>query len=270
MVYGSNSPINWILNLRSYGTAIRNNTTAAGWIEWSDDGQKLTYKSLELSLNNLRWAIHDQVKEAQEQLNHLLLLPDSEPDTRARMAYIQLVYVYLERLLLLIHILGGQPARGTELLTLRWRNSTYGDIRSIFVDNGMLCFVTSYHKNYSTSSTTWIIHRYLPPEIGELMLYYLWLITPFLDALYVLSKDLAWQAPDIGSYLWPDSMFAAVKGRKLHMQISQRPVEEPWPSSHLGVVIKKLLAAALSTTILVLLWRYAAIAMSRKHLLKGF
>lgn len=134
----------------------------------------------------------------------------------------------------------------------------------------MLCFVTSYHKNYSTSSTTRIIHRYLPPEIGELLLYYLWLVTPFLDALHILSKDLAWQAPDIGSYLWPDSLFAAAKGRKLHVQISQRPVEEPWASSHLGVVIKKLLAAALSTTISVLLWRHAAIAMSRKHLPEGF
>ncbi|KAF3030308.1 hypothetical protein E8E12_000480 [Didymella heteroderae] len=358
MVYGSDSPINWILNLRSYGNAIRNNTTAAGWIEWSDDGQKLTYKSLELTLGNMRWAIRDQLAEAQEQLNQLLLLPDSEPDTRARLvpaahlaqlkedpgvftaghsflldprnsallaaggqryllnrvrdspklrrrfflcedsltwnpsaiqAYIQLLHVYLERLLLLIHIAGGQPARGTELLTLRWRNSAHGDIRSIFVDNGMLCFVTSYHKNYSTSSTTKIIHRYLPPEIAELLLYYLWLITPFLDALHILTEGHAWQAPDIGSYLWPDSLSAAAKGRKRklkiassqaaqahithsakHLLYSQQSVEEPWPSTQLGAVIKKLLAVALSTTITVLMWRHAAIAMSRKHLPECF
>lgn len=85
MVFGSSSPINWILNLRAYGAVIRDNTTAAGWIEWSDDGQKLTYKALDLTLNDLRWAVRDQVSLAQEQLSWLLLLPDSEPDTRARL-----------------------------------------------------------------------------------------------------------------------------------------------------------------------------------------
>lgn len=81
MVFGSNSPINWILNLRAFGAAIRNNTTADEWIEWSDDGTKLTYKSLDLSMNGLRWAVRDQLVEAQTQLHGLLLLPDSEPDT---------------------------------------------------------------------------------------------------------------------------------------------------------------------------------------------
>jgi hypothetical protein len=42
MVYGSNSPINWILNLRAYGAKLRDNTTSSGFICWSDDGQKLS------------------------------------------------------------------------------------------------------------------------------------------------------------------------------------------------------------------------------------
>jgi hypothetical protein len=357
MVYGSNSPMNWILNLRAYGSAIRNNTTASGWIEWSDDGEKLSYKGLELTMNSLRWAVRDQITEAQMQLNQLLLLPDAESDTVARLVpavklaslkddpgvftaghsfltdprnqgvlgnnshrymlnrirddgglrkrffrnqealtwnlvavqqYIRLTYEFLERLLLLVHITGGQPARGTELLTLRWRNSSHSDIRNIFMDNGMLCFVTSYHKNYSTSSTCKIIHRYLPAEVGELMLYYLWLITPFLDALCVLTEGGPWQAPEIGSYLWPASLYAAARRKKIRIcgkgknqkvsgsgrltnrktdpaEDSNQP-EQPWPSMHLGHVIKTLLAAALGTTITILLWRHAAIAMSRKHL----
>nr|GFC73079.1 hypothetical protein [Tanacetum cinerariifolium] len=273
MVYGSNSPMNWILNLRSFGASIRNNTTTAGWIDWSDDGQRLVYKSMELTMNSLRWAVQDQIVTAQNQLNQLLLLPDSEPDTKARLvpvielsslkdspgiltpghsffrdernsaalttggyrymlnrirdspklhrrffldektltwdpnalqAYIKLTYQFLESLLLLIHLTGGQPARGTELLTLRWRNSSYGHVRSIFADNGMLTFVTAYHKNYSASNTSRIIHRYMPPEIGELLMYYLWLVAPFLDNLTILTKGQAWESPDIGSYLWPE------------------------------------------------------------------
>jgi hypothetical protein len=357
MVFGSNSPMNWILNLRAYGTVIRNNTTAAGWIEWSDDGEKLSYKALELTINGLRWAVRDQITEAQKQLNQLLLLPDAEPDTRARLVpvvrlaglkddpgvftaghsfltdprnqaalgnisnrymlnkirddgslrqrffsnqkaltwnlpavqqYIRLTYQFLERLLLLVHITGGQPARGTELLTLRWRNSSHSDIRSIFMDNGMLCFVTSYHKNYSISSTCRIIHRYVPAEVGEILLYYLWLVTPFLDALCILTEGGLWEAPDIGSYLWPASLYAAARSKNIRIcgkgknqkvsgggrltsskadsaEDSSHP-EQPWPSTHLGHVIQTLLAAALGTTITILLWRHAAIAMSRKHL----
>ena len=124
------------------------------------------------------------------------------------------------------------------------------------------------------------------------MLYYLWLITPFLDALHILTEGQTWQAPDIGSYLWPESLAAAAKGRKsrivdqLDLQeagdsrkskcsiIDQEGttslLEQPWPSLHLGHVIKNLLGAVLSTTITILLWRHAAIAMSRKHLPEGF
>lgn len=40
----------------------------------------------------------------------------------------------------------------------------------------------------------------------------------------------------------------------------------PWASTHLTHVIKTVLAAALNTTITILIWRHAAIAMSFKHL----
>jgi hypothetical protein len=59
MVYGSNSPINWILNLRAYGAKLRDNTTSSGFICWLDDGQKLSYKSLEFTMNSLKWFLHD-------------------------------------------------------------------------------------------------------------------------------------------------------------------------------------------------------------------
>lgn len=42
MVYGSETPMNEILNLRAYDAKMRDNTTSLGWISWSDDGQKLS------------------------------------------------------------------------------------------------------------------------------------------------------------------------------------------------------------------------------------
>jgi hypothetical protein len=79
----------------------------------------------------------------------------------------------------------------------------------------MLCFVTSYYKNYLTSSTCKIIYYYLLAEVRELMLYYLWLITPFLNALCVLTKGGLWQAPKMGSYLWLASLYAAARRKKI-------------------------------------------------------
>jgi hypothetical protein len=54
MVYGSRSPINWAQKLRVYGKKIRDSTTSLGYIIWSDDGQKLDYRGLELSMSGLK------------------------------------------------------------------------------------------------------------------------------------------------------------------------------------------------------------------------
>ncbi|KAL5405335.1 hypothetical protein PMIN04_012374 [Paraphaeosphaeria minitans] len=55
MVFGSDTPMNWILDLRAYGKKARDNTTTAGHIMWSDDGEQLSYRTLELTMNGLRW-----------------------------------------------------------------------------------------------------------------------------------------------------------------------------------------------------------------------
>ena len=57
----------------------------------------------------------------------------------------------------------------------------------------MVFFVTYYHKGYSIQDSTKIIHRYLPREVGELLVYYLWLVVPFLSriSLEVFQKPLS-------------------------------------------------------------------------------
>jgi hypothetical protein len=60
MTFGSSTPMNLVLNLRAYGKVIWNNTTAAGFIEWSDDGQNIDYWGVQLSINNLKWFMQDQ------------------------------------------------------------------------------------------------------------------------------------------------------------------------------------------------------------------
>lgn len=105
----------------------------------------------------------------------------------AAQKYLEDVDSFLEQLLLLVHITGGQPGRGTELLSLQWCNTVHGLRRNIFVKDGLISFVTFYHKGYSITNSAKIIHRYLPKEISEMMVYFLWLVHPFCDQLRVLA-----------------------------------------------------------------------------------
>jgi hypothetical protein len=66
---------------------------------------------------------------------------------------------FLEQLLLLVHITSGQPARGTELLSLQHSNTAQGHHRSIFIKEGLISTVTSYHKGYNITRSTKIIHQ---------------------------------------------------------------------------------------------------------------
>jgi hypothetical protein len=76
------------------------------------------------------------------------------------------------RLLMLMHISGGQLARETELIIVQYKNGPYGDIRELFIDNNIIIFVIAYNKIMNITAQIKIIHRYLPREISELVIYY--------------------------------------------------------------------------------------------------
>jgi hypothetical protein len=330
--------MNWILNLRAYGKKERDRTTTTGHIMWSDDGEQLSYRTLELTMNGLRWFLRNQVELAQDLLHDLLLLPAGEADMRqqyvpylqlsalkddptvreprhsflceprnqqilgekqryvlhqirsssalarrfftdadtlswdqkAVLSYQQQTHAFLRRMLLLFYMTGGQPARGTELLVLRWRNSDTCDVRNITIENGLVCFVTSYHKNYSITNSTKIIHRYLLQEVSELLVYYLWLVVPFLEQLSILNAVPGLEEP--GSFLWPTNLAVRRRRQKGAQNIGlsgPKSQEEPWDSSQLGEIIAGEMLRGLKTKASISLWRYNAIAISRRHLPEG-
>ena len=90
-------------------------------------------------------------------------------------------------MLLLVHIKSGQPARGTEILSLRCVNTVHGHRRSVFINNSMVSTVTTYHKGCNVTGSTKIVHQYRPKEVGELLVYYLWLVRPFYQKLEMLA-----------------------------------------------------------------------------------
>ncbi|KAL5373648.1 hypothetical protein PMIN06_012450 [Paraphaeosphaeria minitans] len=78
MIHGSLSPFNWVLRLRAYGKKIRNSSISLGYIYWSDDHERLTYKKLALSMAGLKRFVAVQVDLAQSDLEQLLLVHGDE------------------------------------------------------------------------------------------------------------------------------------------------------------------------------------------------
>jgi Orsellinic acid/F9775 biosynthesis cluster protein D len=195
-----------------------------------------------------RWLLNRVLDQDTLRKRFLTNQRDAKWRRQAAKEYLQKVDAFLERMLLLIHITGGQPARGTELLSIQCCNTRHGFRRNIFMENGLIGFVTFYHKGYSVSGSTKVIHRYLPENISALLVYYRWLVQPFCQQLCLLALDQKVEPP---SFLWARMTKSGV---------------EPWTSARLTNVLREQFKGSLDTEAAILLWRHTAIAISRRHL----
>ena len=240
MVRGTDSPMQWILDLRTYGLKIHYNSTTPGHVGWMGQ-DRLCYKELTFTMGQFKGFVHQLVSDTRQLLLDELMFTDTtdvpeipwktlydDPtqsghgwsflqDTRTpwpvdgaqwmqqrlrreprlakqffehgapRMAkidsFMRRVVAFRRKLSIAIHICGGQPARAPELLSIRHKNTDSGGHRNVFIENGMVSMVTSYHKGFYASNDVKIIHRYLPRDIGELVVWYLWLVLPFVERM---------------------------------------------------------------------------------------
>jgi hypothetical protein len=93
--------------------------------------------------------------------------PYSEPEA-AEIWHIRRVREYSEalktfraRLLVLMHILGGQLARGIKLIIVQYKNGLYNDIRELFINNDIIMFIIVYNKIMNIMAQIKIIYWYL-------------------------------------------------------------------------------------------------------------
>jgi superfamily II DNA helicase RecQ len=242
MVRGSKGPMQWMLDLRTYGLKIHYNTTSRGHVEWCN-GDELLYKDAQFNMAQFRGMVHGLMAETRQIMVDELLFCDGakagdvpevpwntirddptnttpgwsflddartrlpvdgkswlferigqQADVRRRFEragtktglnsvevekYMASIARFREKLLVAAHIVGGQPARGTEMLSIRHSNTWKGGHRNVFIEDGLVVLVTKYHKGYALSGDVKIIHRYLPRELSALVVLYLWLVRPF-------------------------------------------------------------------------------------------
>jgi hypothetical protein len=94
------------------------------------------------------------------------------------------------------------------------------------------------------TESTKIIHRYLPKEVSELLVYFLWLILPF------------WQQLDIPVY----------KRKDPHSTFLWPKESGTWDPSRLTKVISGEARLYLDTSLGILTYQHLAITISRPHL----
>ena len=359
------SPMDWMLETRTYGMKIRFSTTAGGMIDWI--GDQVIFRRIRFTMAELSGFMHGVLQEARNVMAELTMcgsegirgLPairwddvyDNNSDEsvgytfikddrnapwvekgkqhvmrqlaqceRQRKAWLRepdaaqsneqtsrqagdhplrekkareygrLVDRFREKLLILMHMVSGQPARATEILTVRVENTANAGTRNIFVSHGQMCFVTAYHKNFQQSDQVKIIHRFMPPEVGELLVWYIWLVLPFWQNIQGVIKKSTFRS----AYIWADEITSRnaidravdqdvgfTSSSSHHHQHEMQDKEEAeqvtestmqpfreakWSSDRVRRIIqqhsKRLLGCTLNTSS----WRQIAIAISNRYL----
>jgi superfamily II DNA helicase RecQ len=322
MVRGSKSPMQWMLDLRTYGMKIHYNTTTSGHVEWCN-GDELLYKNVQFNMAQFRGMVHGLMAQTKEIMVEELLfggggregeIPDvpwntirDDPtnttpgwsfldDERTRLPvdgkswlferigqhsdirqrferpgtatglngvevekYMASVARFREKLLCCMHILGGQPGRATEVLSIRHSNTWKGGHRNIFIEDGLVAFVTRYHKGFALSGDVKLIHRYLPREIGTLLVWYLWLVRPFERRLQAIVGDQYMKG------LKEDQKSESKVARLFCRDGNGRQ----WTPDRMRQALERVTSKGLGHGLHILAYRHIAIGISRRYMRGG-
>ncbi|CAG8222151.1 unnamed protein product [Penicillium salamii] len=72
--------------------------------------------------------------------------------------YMRCVVAFCWKLSVVVHIYSGQLVWALELLSIRHKNTHSEGHWNVFIEDGMVAMVTSYHKGFYTSNDVKIIH----------------------------------------------------------------------------------------------------------------
>ncbi|KAK2035747.1 hypothetical protein LZ31DRAFT_537228 [Colletotrichum somersetense] len=153
----------------------------------------------------------------------------------------------LSMLFVLVHLTGGQAARGSELASVEYQNGTSAQ-RGVYIYSGALVLITRHHKTRHMTNNEFQVARFLPDVVGRLLYLYLVYIRPLTGMLN--RRCLC--APDrSGSSI----LFA-----------SQSRPERPWSTDKLSKELSRASTQSTGQPINTQTYRQVSIAVTERHI----
>ncbi|KAJ1044346.1 hypothetical protein NDA10_006254 [Ustilago hordei] len=221
-------------SLLCYGTKLAKDDGGSLYFRWSEDRKLVTYGTNTIKISCLHTLVQGTLDRATSLLEQLLLkdgalsehalkgFPQHQPlldtcsaepefDMAAAHAYFALHNEFNKLLAVLIELTSGLPARGTELVKLQHTNTLVSQ-RNLFLADGHFVTVLASNKGKGPSK---LIPRFLPHAVGQLVLFYVMEVVPFLHLLFnsvevarepsalllVNHRGQPWQTNDISKTL---------------------------------------------------------------------
>ena len=154
-------------------------------------------------------------------------------------AYLAREKQFLLKLMVAMHLTGGQPARSPEIGSIKVRNSAASS-RNLFVINGRVAVVTTYDKSRKRRGKTEYVFRCFPDRLSQVIIQYLVYVLPFSRVVERTKGDF---------------LFADKHG--------------PWIKDQLSGAVAVATAKHLGVRLPVSGWRHVAIAIADEHLRKA-
>jgi hypothetical protein len=165
---------------------------------------------------------------------------DGKWHTRLAREYLREVDKFRKLLLFCVHVTGGQPARGSEILSLRYKNGCVRD-RNVFLLDGCVMTVTFYNKTEAEWDIPKVVPRFLPWRVGQLLSLYLVYVQPLAELISVkIGYGCGWS-----EYIWGDN-----KG--------------PWETPKLTSILRQRTGEDIGHALGTLQFRHTAVGIGRQ------
>jgi hypothetical protein len=142
----------------------------------------------------------------------------------------------------------------------------------------LVVYVTAYHKNIGSTGKSKVIHRYVPREVGELLVYYLWIALPF----WIQLEGVVGEPVQASAYIWepePEKEWLMPQRKRRRTDgSSPRNVGHPqdrvdegspeaaspvetWNSNRVGTAIRKVSLEHIGVPMTIMGWRHSTKAI---------
>jgi superfamily II DNA helicase RecQ len=155
--------------------------------------------------------------------------------------YEDAVQRFLQAIMVPVFLGSGQQGRRTEFIALRWKNSVL-TTRDLFLHDGQMLFILSYHKTRSQSNASRWPVRFLLPEAARLVTSYLAIVQPFREFLHSRT-----QIPEaLSEYLfsarktpWPEDRMTKIVANAGKLSIGKHIHIQAWRQITVGIARRK-------------------------------